>query len=176
MLTLKKICAFMAIASCATIFSSSNEEVMLDTNADRNSITLKKSGSNEISTTENKIIGRDCPYLIIGRTEKEDQVIVTTAACSLLAFNLVNAFYSLTPVEFAAGFLGGYLTADLISGAFHMTLDNLDVNFGPKTLRSISKCFQDHHLEPWRMKIDSFWFQNIELYTAGLATFASSWV
>ncbi len=63
MLTLKKICAFMAIASCATIFSSSNEEVMLDTNADRNSITLKKSGSNEISTTENKIIGRDCPYL-----------------------------------------------------------------------------------------------------------------
>ncbi len=38
MLTLKKICAFMAIASCATIFSSSNEEVMLDTNADRNSI------------------------------------------------------------------------------------------------------------------------------------------
>ncbi len=173
MLTLKKICALVAIASCTTIFSSSNEGPTLDTE-ERTVPAITSGTCGELSTVENKRVARKCPYLIVGRTEKEDQVIVTTAACSLLALNLVNAFNSLTPVELAGGFLGGYLTADLASGILHMTLDNLDMNSGPKTLRSLSKDFQDHHLEPWRMKIDSFWFQNIELYTIGLATFASS--
>ena len=75
MLNLKKICALVVIASCTIIFSSSNDDPTLDTE-ERTVPAITSGTGGELSAVENKRIARECPYLLIGRTEKEDQVIV----------------------------------------------------------------------------------------------------
>lgn len=167
---LKRVCMCVIIIaiSCATNFFSTSPDV-----EEENQRQLHKSNEH---TQQDKRIGRHKEFLIAGKTECDDQLIVTGTDLCLLGLNLANACNSLNPAKLVLGLVGGYLTADLASGIVHMTLDNIDPNFGPEAFRGLSQDFQNHHKDPWRMKVDSFWFQNASLYTVALCTFASALV
>ena len=111
---------------------------------------------------------------MIGDTEQEDQFIVTAATLSVSGIGLANACQTLSAPALGLGLAGSYLLADLASGILHMTLDNIDVDTAPKPLKRLVEDFQAHHQEPWRMKHDSFWFQNNSLYSFLLCTFSGA--
>ena len=184
MLIIKNTIVFtiMFILSIKLVFASNLDEIT-DERTNCHSATASKSIETDQSfaaadlislrAAHNKV-GRQIPFLVIGRTEAEDQAIICAAAGSLLSINLINAYSSLTTAQLGLGFAGSYLAADLASGILHMTLDNIDVNQAPNFLKALAKDFQDHHTYPWRMAHDSFWLQNIELYTGSLLIFTGA--
>lgn len=176
MFFLKEVILCMAICifvKATPLEASDRDERSEDSQNSYPSATFPHTNNDPREIAPARAKGREAPRLI-GRTEYEDQVIVTSIALGLGGIGLMNACKTLPKEVLAVGFGASYLLADLSSGILHMTLDNIDANSCPTFLKKLATDFQNHHQEPWKMKIDSFWFQNSELYAGLICGFASA--